>query len=70
MSGADQCTSERALENRRKATLEGLLLKQRYNRYKDTILYKIVTMITTSLVDKIIAWRYELKYKGKRYDQF
>ena len=63
MSGADEHTTERALENRRRAEEEGKVLDERYGRRKG-FLYLLVQLLSMSLSDKLIAtWR-AFKWRG------
>lgn len=57
MSGADQNMTSRAIENRRKAGLESLILNERYGA-RNGLKYKIAHWLSLSLIDYLIAtWR-------------
>ena len=63
MSGADEHTTERALENRRRALLESKLLDQRYGR-SHGLCNKLMRILTISPSDALVALGRELKWRG------
>ena len=64
MSGADSHTTARALENRRKASLESKMLSDRYGR-RAGIAYRLAHLFSLSLIDHVVAkWR-NLRWRGK-----
>ena len=64
MSGADKHVTERALENRRRARLESERLDQRYGR-RHGLGNKVVLILTLSLIDTLIAWWRNLRWRGR-----
>ncbi len=64
MSGADEHTTARALENRRKARVESEILSRRYGR-RSGIVYQLSQILSLSFVDGLWAlWR-NWKWRGK-----
>ena len=63
MSGADEHTTERALENRRRALLESKLLDQRYRR-SHGLCNKLMRILTISPSDALVSLGRELKWRG------
>lgn len=64
MSGADEHTTERALENRRRAKKESEILSQRYGR-RGGFIYKVSQFLSLSFVDHLVVlWR-NLTWRGR-----
>ena len=63
MSGADEHTTERALENRRRAKKESVL-SQRYGR-RGGLSYKLAQLLSISLIDHVVVWWRNLNWKGR-----
>lgn len=63
MSGADEHTTKRALENRRRALLESKLLDQRYGR-RHGLCNKLMRTLTISPSDALVSLGRELKWRG------
>lgn len=64
MSGADHNTTARALENRRKAGLESLILDERYGA-RCGFKYKVAQLLSLSLVDHLIVFWRNLTWRNK-----
>ena len=64
MSGADEHTTERALENRRRAKKESEVLSQRYGR-RGGLSYKLAHLLSLSLIDHVVAWWRNLNWRGR-----
>ena len=64
MSGADAHTTERALENRRRAKKESEVLSQRYGR-RGGISYKLAHLLSLSVIDHVVAWWRNLNWRGR-----
>lgn len=64
MSGADVEQSEKALRNRQRAQAEMDLLCRRY-RIPGRTVRQLATILSFSIVDKIVSKALEMKYRGK-----
>lgn len=65
MSGADEHTTARALENRRRAKVESEVLAQRYGR-RCGLSYKLAHVLSLSFADYVVAWWRNLNWRGHR----
>ena len=64
MSGADEHTTARALENRRRAKKETEVLSQRYGR-RGGLSYKLAHLLSLSLIDHVVVWWRNLNWRGR-----